>query len=149
MSLSYLDDTKYWLQPDDLQGHPRRILIANVTFQGLEEAKPVLHFAGQSKRLVLTPDHCRQLLELSGSTLFADWIGRTVVLHPPARGQEGIRISSSTNSNKGRPMPVQRTGDQQGWRMAWTVVGVIAGCSAAYLVLEYSGLIARALSYLP
>ncbi|HXF61764.1 MAG TPA: hypothetical protein VNK95_09105, partial [Caldilineaceae bacterium] len=80
MSISYFVDEKYRLQPADLQGWPRRVVIANVTFQGIEEARPVLHFAGQTKRLALSAEQTRQLIALTGSAQFSDWIGRAVVL---------------------------------------------------------------------
>ena len=55
--------------PADLGGRPRRVIIANVTYQGIEEMTPVLHFAGQPKRLALTRPMAQQLTAATGTSL--------------------------------------------------------------------------------
>jgi hypothetical protein len=50
MSISPIVDANYRLQAVDLEGMARHVVIANVTYQGVEEMTPVLHFVGQTKR---------------------------------------------------------------------------------------------------
>jgi hypothetical protein len=147
MSISYFVDQKYRLQPADLQGRPRRVVIANVTYQGLEDARPVLHFVGQTKRLVLNADQTRQLIALTGSAHFADWVGRPIVLQPPRHDTSAIQIVEPSVST--RAMPPQRTEEQRGWRLAWLVVTLIALASTLFLVLEQSGFLVRLGPLLP
>lgn len=147
MSISYFVDEKYRLQPADLQGRPRRVVIANVTYQGLEDVRPVLHFAGQTKRLALDAEQTRQLIALTGSAQLTDWIGRTVVLQPPRRGETAIRIVAPNSS--ARAMPPPHNDEQRGWRLAWLVVSLIALTSTLLLMLEQSGWLAQIDSLLP
>jgi hypothetical protein len=148
MSISNSVDKRYRLYASDLTGRPRRVVIANVTYQGLEEVNPVLHFAGQSKRLVLTPAQCRQMITLTGTAHFTEWIGLPIVLKPDATDSGAIELASPT-ALRASAMPLDRTDDQRGWRLAWLVVGLVALASALYLALNLSGLSAYLATYLP
>ncbi len=139
MSISQPVDEGYRLTPADLAGRPRRLRIANVTTQGLEGLAPVLHFDGLSKRMALTPTQSQQLIALTGSTLFNDWIGHTVILRPRrVAGGVQIAISAPDGPYHGHDMPTPRSDDQRGWRLAWFVVGLIAFASLAYIALNYA-----------
>lgn len=139
MSISHLVDERYRLTVDDLADRPRRVRIANVTTQGLEELVPVLHFEGIAKRLVLTPAQSQQMIRVSGSTLFADWVGCSLVLQPRRVGSERqITIQPPDGPVRGYTMPMPRTDDQRGWRLAWLVVGLLALTSLTYIALNLS-----------
>ena len=75
MSISPLVDADYRLYAADLAGMARQVVIANVTYQGIEEMRPVLHIEGQTKRLVLSPEQVNQLIEITGTALLSRWIG--------------------------------------------------------------------------
>ncbi len=150
MSTSPLVDDRYRLTASDLAGRPRRLQIANVTSQGLEDLVPVLHFDGMTKRLVLAPDQTRQVIAITGSTLFADWIGHTLVLVPRrSRDEAQIAILPPDGSLRGHAMPPPRSDDQRGWRLAWLVVGVIALASFIYIVLNSAQFDAYFAPFLP
>jgi hypothetical protein len=148
MSISSSVDERYRLYATDLNGRPRHVVIANVTYQGLEEVNPVLHFVGQSKRLVLTPAQCHQMVLLTGTALFIEWIGRPIILKPDATNPGAIELASPT-ALRASVMPVERTDNQRGWRLAWLVVGLVATASALYWVINLSGLSAYLATLLP
>ena len=81
MSLSPIVDQRYRLAPTDV-GNGRRVTICNVSLQGVEASRPVLHLAEfPTKRLVLERTHCQALTRLVGSALFTDWVGYQIDLH--------------------------------------------------------------------
>jgi hypothetical protein len=85
-------DQRYRLQADDLHGATLHVVINAITFQGLEDLVPVLHFAdAPAKHLVLDEDLRRELIAMTQSSLFHDWIGRTVELRP-VRQDGDVRI---------------------------------------------------------
>jgi hypothetical protein len=137
MSLSPPLDERYRLTYADLAGQPRRLRIANVTTQGLEDLVPVLHFDGTTKRLVLTPVQSQQLIALTGSTIFSDWIGQMVILQPRRAGSERqIALQPPDGPVRGHAMPPPRTDDERGWRLALVVVGLVALASLAYIAFN-------------
>jgi hypothetical protein len=142
MSTSPIVDANYRLQPADLEGVPRQVVIANVTFQGLEAMMPVLHFAGQTKRLVLSPDQVREMVEITGTTLFPQWIGVPVILKPEVvQKQTTIHLKAATSKLHAQPMPVAITDDKRGWRLSLIVVGVLLFLSTLYALLNASMLL--------
>jgi hypothetical protein len=100
MSRAMVVDQRYRLQADDLHGATFHVVIQGITFQGLEDLAPVLHFAGApAKHLVLDEDLRRELIAMTQSSLFDDWIGRTVELRPVRQdGDVRIRLTAA-----GRP----------------------------------------------
>jgi hypothetical protein len=142
MSTSPIVDANYRLQPADLEGAARQVVIANVSFQGLEAMTPVLHFAGQSKRLVLSPEQVREMVEITGTTLFPQWIGVPVVLKPETvQKQTTIHLKAATSNLRVRPMPVAITDDKRGWRLAFIVVASLLFLSTLYALLNASMLL--------
>ena len=92
MSRSPVVDQQYRLQPYDLHGIAMRAVIQEVTFQGLEEVAPVLHFASEpAKHLVLDNELRRELIAIVQSSLCEDWIGQAVELRPVQQGGK-VRI---------------------------------------------------------
>jgi hypothetical protein len=81
MSRSTVVDQRYRLQAPDLGGIPQRVIIGAISFQGLEELTPVLHFEGlPNKHLVLNSAQRQELIRLMHSSLCSDWVGRPVEL---------------------------------------------------------------------
>ncbi|MCC6456572.1 MAG: hypothetical protein IT328_16570 [Caldilineaceae bacterium] len=143
MSSSPIVDAGYRLHPLDLQGAARHVVIANVTYQGIESMTPVLHFEGQSKRLVLTPEQVNQMVEITGTTLFPQWIGIGVILQPQkSKRQTSIVIKAITPKQRGQPMPVYVHEDKRGWRLSLIVVGSLIAASGLFVVFNITSLLA-------
>ncbi len=75
----------YRLRPRDLDG-PRATAIRRVTYEGVEELRPVLYFEGLPKPLVLSGEQARALTRWTGEALCERWIGHAVVLSPAEGG---------------------------------------------------------------
>lgn len=97
-------ESRYRMQPTDLFHGPAWLTIANVSYQGVERLRPVLHFAEHGKRLILNPRQCDELAALTGSAVPREWIGRRVVLEPyEDEGGPSIAILSSMPRRLFRP----------------------------------------------
>ncbi len=109
------------------------MIIANVTYQGIEEMTPVLHFAGQPKRLALTRPMAQQLTAATGTSLRAAWMGREILLQPQM-GPEGptIEILPAQGSRASTTIPPRLGPDEHGWRTALAIVLVVAIAGAVY-----------------
>lgn len=142
-SISPIVDDNYRLRSSDLEGMARHVVIANVTYQGVERMIPVLHFVGQSKRLVLSPDQVEQIIDITGTTLLPQWKGTTIVLQP-GKGKDAahILIKSITQNKHARPMPIYMPDDKRGWYFALTVVGTLLAASVAYAALNIESILA-------
>jgi hypothetical protein len=83
-----------WVKAADLGGHAATVKISDVTVEsfrlpdGTHRASAVLAFEGKTKRLILNKTQCKQLVEITGSERFEDWVGRSVSL-VPATAQNG------------------------------------------------------------
>ncbi|MEZ4864044.1 MAG: hypothetical protein R3C14_22185 [Caldilineaceae bacterium] len=92
MSLAPIIDREYRLHPQDLQRGPVRVTIQNVSWQGLEQASPVLHLREfTQKRLPLDRTQCQALIAMTGTTLYQEWIGHSLILYT-AEEADGLRI---------------------------------------------------------
>ncbi len=101
MSISETIDEKYRLHVDDLSGRDRQLIVSNVSYQGIEEMRPVLHFEGLTKRLVLTRDQGFEMVRLTHTPVPSDWIGQTVLLSPaPMGGEPAIVIESASRNTR-------------------------------------------------
>jgi hypothetical protein len=88
MSRALVVDECYRLQHTDLRGAPQRAMIRYVSFQGLEELTPVLHFEGApGKHLALDASQRRELIQTLHSSLCSDWVGQTIELRPRGENQ--------------------------------------------------------------
>ncbi len=149
MSLSTTVDSLYRLQSADLDGAARRVVISNVTYQGIEQMTPVLHFKGQSKRLALSAHQVSQLIELTGTSLFEQWVGRTIILVPPRhRYANEIQVASPATQTNAQNMPVGLRNDRREWRFALAVVGAVTLFSAAYVAVTQFGMLTIAQGFL-
>ena len=83
-----------WVKAADLGGHAVTVVISGVTVEsfrlpdGTQRASAVLAFEGKTKRLILNKTQCKQLVEITGSERFEEWVGRSVSL-APATAQNG------------------------------------------------------------
>jgi hypothetical protein len=137
MSISPIVDAGYRLQPADLEGAARQVVIANVTYQGVEEMTPVLHFAGQSKRLVLSSQQVEEIIDITGTTLFQQWVGTAVVLQPKiGKSESHILIRAVNPKRSAKLMPIYLPPDRRGWYLALTIVGLLLALSLIYVVLN-------------
>lgn len=89
MSRSTVVDKRYRLQSVDLGDAPQRTIIRAISFQGLEELTPVLHFEGlPGKHLALNSAQRQELIRMMHSSLCSDWVGRPVELRPDRTDNE-------------------------------------------------------------
>jgi hypothetical protein len=142
MSRVEIVDENYRLQVNDLFGEVREVAISNVSYQGLEELTPVLHFHGGHKRMVLSAIQVRDLIILTGTPLPEQWIGYRLFLTPLTIGDEQqIAIRAATK----RPLLSRlwrqsRHVDYSGWMLAFLVVTFLSTLSALYVIRNYEAL---------
>src|SRR5215213_8561723 len=137
MSISPIVYENYRIQAADLQGLARQLVIANVTYQGVEAMAPVLHFEGLSKRLVLAPEQVNQLVEITGTTLFRQWKGRAIILQPRVtKAESTIFIKAVTAKQQGQPMPIYVSEDRRGWYLALSTVAILLTVSIVFAALN-------------
>jgi hypothetical protein len=143
MSTSPIVDENYRLHVADLEGMAREVEVANVTYQGVEEMTPVLHFVGQSKRMVMSPQQVSDMLQITGTILYPRWIGTRILLQPyQAGGDSFIRIRGLSPKARGRPMPAYLSDERRGWLLALSVVGIILLASLLIASLNLETLLA-------
>ncbi|MBX3012147.1 MAG: hypothetical protein KF832_11605 [Caldilineaceae bacterium] len=81
MSISPIIDEHYRLHPADLGRRSVQVTIQNVSWQGVEQLRPLLHLREfPQKRLPLNSAQVQRLVEIVGSSLAQDWIGHTILL---------------------------------------------------------------------
>lgn len=137
MSISPIVDAEYRLLPEDLIGLPRHVIISNVTYQGVEEMTPVLHFEGQTKRLVLSPEQVAKIIDITGTILYPQWIGVAIVLQPPKSDMDDtISIRAVDPHKRAKPMPTYVSEDRRGWVFALAAVAFLLVASMLYAVLN-------------
>lgn len=90
MSFSDAIDDKYRIHAADLDSRTHRLVISNISYQGVEEMRPVLHFEGLTKRLVLTQQQSYDMIRLTHSSIPTEWIGETVLLEPVHVGGDAV-----------------------------------------------------------
>ncbi len=138
-SISPIVDAKYRIQPADLEGVARQVVIANVTYQGVEEIAPVLHFVGQTRRLVLSPDQVEQMINIARTAHFPLWIGISIILQPHKTKNESVILLKAVNSKQhAQPMPQYSSEDYRGWTLALLIVGVLLATSILFALLNVS-----------
>lgn len=92
-----------WVKAEDLKGKTTVVTIAGATVESFyvpqindQKTAVVLSFEGKKKRLILNKTQCISLIQITGSEVFSDWIGREIVLAPgkAANGKPTIVIRS-------------------------------------------------------
>ncbi len=81
MSTAPVIDTRYRLRPEHIGRSGVFVTIQNVSWQGVEELAPLLHFREfPSKRLLLDPQQQQALMQITNSTETRAWIGQVLLL---------------------------------------------------------------------
>lgn len=137
MSRARVVDQRYRLQAKDLGNTPVVVKIYNVSYQGLEQLTPLLHFDGYpGKVLALDHQQCRDLIRLTHSALCNEWIGHTVLLRPAQQeGDTTLVIETPTTPKTELPSltpPTTRWGALASTLLLLIILGVALG--AAYLL---------------
>src|SRR5690242_16780983 len=105
-----------YLKAADLNGKAIRVSIDTVTVEKIgEDQKPVLHFIGKDKGLVLNKTNSARIVEAVGSDETDDWSGWSIVLYPCKVDFQGKRVDAiriddrpgATKAPANRPLPVQ------------------------------------------
>lgn len=83
-----------YLKADDLQGRRALVLISHVEMEdiGNEGKKPVLHFQGKDRGLILNKTNAAMLTEICGTPETDMWRGVGVVLYPTKVDYQGKRV---------------------------------------------------------
>ena len=84
-----------FLKAADLQGRRATVTIAGVTMEDIgSDTKPVLHFQGKDKGLVLNKTNANMITEIVGSDETDDWKGKRVTLYPTKTDFQGKRVDA-------------------------------------------------------
>lgn len=84
-----------FLKADDLQGRRVTVQIDTVTVEDIgDDRKPVLHFIGREKGLVLNKTNAAMVTEIAGTDETSDWHGVAVVLYPTRVDFQGKRVDA-------------------------------------------------------
>ena len=130
MSFSETVDEKYRISAVDLNGREHRLRVSNVSYQGLENLSPVLHFDGITKRLVLDRTQYRQMIIHTREAVPEDWIGASVVLRPTEMGGETTVVIGSPHG-LGLPSMRATLGSLSEWYV-WLIAAVLVICAIGF-----------------
>lgn len=84
-----------FLKADDLQGRRITVQIDTVTMEDIGDGtKPVLHFIGKDKGLVLNKTNAAMVTEIAGTDETSDWHGVAIVLYPTRVDFQGKRVDA-------------------------------------------------------
>lgn len=84
-----------YLKASDLQGRAVRVVIDAVTMEDIgDDRKPVLHFHGKDKTLVLNKTNANRIEEATGTDEMDDWRGWTITLYPCKVDFQGKRVDA-------------------------------------------------------
>jgi hypothetical protein len=82
------------------------------------------------------------MIDITGTSLFPQWIGMTVILQPQtSQGQASILLMAVTPHQRGRPMPVSVTEERRGWRFASLAVGFLLTVSIVYATINMTAIL--------
>jgi hypothetical protein len=106
------------LKAADLNGQRIAVTIDHVSIEEVgqgddKEEKPVLHFVGKEKGLVLNKTNANTITEILGTDETNDWHGQRIVLHPDKTDFNGKRVdciriaAAPINGSRPTPPPVE------------------------------------------
>lgn len=104
-----------FLKAADLNGKAVRVTVDTVSMEKIgDEQKPVLHFVGKDKGLVLNKTNSLRIVEAVGSDDTDDWAGWSVTLYPCKVDYQGkrvdaIRVDDRPGASRKPSGPVRRT----------------------------------------
>jgi len=82
-----------YLKAADLQGKRVQVTIERVEMEDIGgDQKPVLHFRGKDRGLVLNKTNANAVWGINGSDDTDDWSGTTIVLYPSKTDFQGKRV---------------------------------------------------------
>ena len=82
-----------YLKVADLQGKRVTVVIDHVEMEDIGgETKPVLHFRGKNRGVVLNKTNANAIWAINGSDDTDDWPGTTIVLYPSKTEFQGKRV---------------------------------------------------------
>ena len=82
-----------YLKAADLQGRRVRVTIDKVEMEDIGgETKPVLHFRGKNRGVVLNKTNAQSIWAINGSDDTDDWPGTEIVLYPSKTDFQGKRV---------------------------------------------------------
>ncbi len=82
-----------YLKAADLQGKRVRVVVERVDMEDIGgETKPVLHFKGKSRGVVLNKTNAQSIWAINGSDDTDDWPGTEIVLYPSKTDFQGKRV---------------------------------------------------------
>jgi hypothetical protein len=106
--------SKKSLAAADLGGKAVRVTIESVEVQKFDEGeKPVLHFVGKDKTMVLNKTNALRIIEAVGDDESDTWIGWSIVLYPTkvdyaGKRVDAIRIDDRPGATKPPTAPVRK-----------------------------------------
>ena len=87
MSFSSTVDHRYRFIAAHLGGRSRTVMVTRVSYQGVENLQPMLHFEGIAKPLALDMTQRLVVSQIARSTAVSDWVGIMMELHPVEQDQ--------------------------------------------------------------
>ncbi len=114
MKVNDLFRSKKSLAAADLGGKAVRVTIESVEVQKFDEGeKPVLHFVGKDKTMVLNKTNALRIIEAVGDDESDNWVGWSIVLYPTkvdyaGKRVDAIRIDDRPGATKPPAQPVRR-----------------------------------------
>ncbi len=109
MSFSATVDYHYRLVASDLDGAMRRVIVTRVSYQGVENLQPLLHFEGIGKPMALDMTQRLVVSQIARSTAVSDWVGLMLELRPAQReGRSWIEIMEPGGKRRMREVYVAR-----------------------------------------
>ncbi len=97
-----------YLKAADLQGKRVRVVIDKVEMEDIGgETKPVLHFRGKSRGVVLNKTNATSIWGINGSDETEDWPGTEIVLYPSKTEFQGKRVDCIRIDPPERKQPQQ------------------------------------------
>jgi hypothetical protein len=84
-----------YLKAADLNGRSVRVVIDSVTVEKIgDDRKPVLHFVGKEKTLVLNKTNSNRIEEATNTDEMDDWAGWTITLYACKVDFQGKRVDA-------------------------------------------------------
>lgn len=84
-----------YLKAADLNGRAVKVTIDSVTVEKIgDDRKPVLHFVGKDKALVLNKTNSNRIEEATGTDEMDDWEGWTITLYACKVDFQGKRVDA-------------------------------------------------------
>jgi hypothetical protein len=95
-----------YLKAADLQGKRVRVVIDKVEMEDIGgETKPVLHFRGKNRGVVLNKTNANAIWGINGSDDTDDWPGTEIVLFPSKTEFQGKRVDCIRIDPADQPAP--------------------------------------------